>query len=73
MSDKQDKEMYDIGSYGVPRNFTACPGCGKQFGHHKTKVCMNCEQCSKCCTCKEEEKDWQDVEKVIGTIIDWSM
>ena len=44
-----DKEMYDIGKYGVPREYTACPGCGQQYGHHKTKVCMSCQECSTCC------------------------
>ena len=48
-----DKEMYNIGRYGVPREYTACPGCGQQIGHHNTKGCLKCEQCSKCCTCKK--------------------
>jgi hypothetical protein len=63
-----DREMYDIGKYGVPREYTACPSCGQQYGHHKTKVCMSCQECSKCCQCKTPDHQPASVaiEKILS-------
>jgi hypothetical protein len=48
MSYANDQQQYDLSTHGIPREMTACPGCGRQYGHHKTKVCKNCEECSAC-------------------------
>lgn len=34
--------------YGVPKEDLCCPGCGKPY---RGRVCLNCEECSKCCQC----------------------
>lgn len=34
--------------YGVPKEDISCPCCGKVY---RGKVCANCEECRKCCTC----------------------
>ena len=48
--------MYDIDKkYGVPKEEISCPGCGRRYGHHKTKVCRNCEECSSCCRCGAQD------------------
>jgi hypothetical protein len=47
-----DRVLYNIGKWNVPREYTTCPSCGLQYGHHNTKVCRKCEECSKCCRCK---------------------
>ena len=44
----------EIGKHGLPRDMTSCPACGRLYGHHRTKVCANCEECSKCCSCGEQ-------------------
>jgi hypothetical protein len=44
-----------ISKYGPPRDMIACPACGRQYGHHNTRVCANCEECSKCCICTERK------------------
>ena len=42
--------MYDIDKkYGIPIKEISCPGCGRKYGHHKTKVDLNSEECSSCC------------------------
>lgn len=42
--------MYDIiEKYGLPREYCSCPGCGRLYGHHNTKVCLHCSECSTCC------------------------
>jgi hypothetical protein len=41
---------YDIvEKFGLPREYCSCPGCGQIYGHHKTKVCQDCAECSSCC------------------------
>jgi hypothetical protein len=45
----------EIGRHGHPRDMTACPACGLQYGHHGRKVCSICCECSKCCRCDEPE------------------
>jgi len=41
--------MYNIDKkYGVPIKNLTCPGCGLKYGHHRTKVDLNSEECSKC-------------------------
>ena len=56
MSYSQDKRQYNLSAHGLPKEYTACPGCGLQYGHHKTSVCSTCEECSKCCTCGKSKK-----------------
>jgi hypothetical protein len=36
--------------YGMPVEEISCPCCGRKYGHHKTKVDINSEECSKCAT-----------------------
>ena len=38
----------------LPVKYCSCPGCGRIYGHHKTKVCSNCQECSTCCNCKNK-------------------
>ncbi len=40
--------MDNISKWGLPNKYTACPGCGRQYGHHNTKVDTISEECSKC-------------------------
>lgn len=41
---------------GWPKEMVSCPGCGQEYGHHKTKVCETCQECSKCCICESKDK-----------------
>jgi hypothetical protein len=51
--------MYNIDKkYGIPVEEIACPGCGRKYGHHKTKVDTISQECSTCC------KEWRPNEKV---------
>ena len=34
--------------YGIPKELICCPGCGRRYGHHNTKVDINSEECSSC-------------------------
>jgi hypothetical protein len=34
--------------YGIPVDEITCPGCGKKYGHHNTKVDVISQECSKC-------------------------
>lgn len=48
----RDEEHYDIvEEYGMPRKDISCPGCGRVYGAYNRRVCINCEECSKCCNC----------------------
>lgn len=41
--------MYNIDDkYRVPIEEISCPGCGRKYGHHKTKVDTISQECSKC-------------------------
>jgi len=41
--------MCDIDKkYGVPREEISCPSCGQKYGHHKTKVDTNTQECVPC-------------------------
>ena len=41
--------MYVIDKkYGIPVDEISCPGCGRKYGHHKTMVDINSQECSKC-------------------------
>lgn len=44
--------------YRIPLEYISCPGCGRKYGHHKTKVDTISEECSACC------KEWRPKEKV---------
>jgi len=60
----------DISKYGVPKKYTACPGCGRQYGHHNTKICIECQECSKCCFCESPElKSLEDeIQNILGSM-----
>ena len=41
--------MYSIDNkYRVPLEEISCPGCGRKYGHHKTKVDTISQECSSC-------------------------
>ena len=41
--------MYNIDNkYRVPIEEISCPGCGRKYGHHKTKVDTISQECSSC-------------------------
>jgi hypothetical protein len=41
--------MYNIDKvYLVPIEEISCPGCGRKYGHHKTKVDTISQECSTC-------------------------
>lgn len=41
--------MYDIDKkYLIPKKHISCPGCGRRYGHHNTKVDIISEECSSC-------------------------
>lgn len=62
-------DQYNIvKKWGLPRKMVSCPGCSSIYGHHKTKVCTTCQECSKCCTCSEQEKDLITAEEFITEI-----
>lgn len=60
---------YDISKWGLPREYTACPSCGQQYGYNNKLVCLNCEECSTCCPCKAEEKDLKPSRVAIPIIL----
>ena len=42
-------DMYNINEkYGIPVEEISCPGCGRIYGHHNTKVDINSQECSAC-------------------------
>ena len=56
---KMSRDYYNTDKiYGVPIEEIGCPGCGRKYGHHKTKVDLNSQEC---CSCS---KDYTDVELV---------
>jgi hypothetical protein len=63
-------DCHDISKYGVPREYTACPGCGQQYGHHNTKICITCEECSKCCRCDGKEKEHLSLKEGIEIMLE---
>lgn len=41
--------MYNIDKkYKIPIKEISCPGCGRKYGHHKTKVDTISQECSSC-------------------------
>lgn len=64
--------MYNIDKiYGIPVDEISCPGCGRKYGHHKTKVDIKSEECSACCKeCNREGVELVDakyfIEKILG-------
>ena len=40
-----------VKKYGLPRKMVSCPYCGDLYGTKNRQVCVNCEECSKCCEC----------------------
>jgi len=35
--------------WGVPYEEVSCPGCGKEYGYLKLRVCTECQECERCC------------------------
>jgi len=68
-----DREMYDLGKWDVPKENTACPSCGQQYGHHNTKVCMTCEECSKCCGCPKDKQKLLPASEAVPKILEKDM
>lgn len=53
--------MYNIDKkYGIPVEEISCPGCGRKYGHHKTKVDIVSQECSACV----KEFGYKDVDLV---------
>lgn len=43
--------MYNIDKeYMIPIEEISCPGCGRKYGHHRTKVDIRSQECSACAT-----------------------
>jgi hypothetical protein len=55
--------------WGLPEKYTACPSCGRQYGHHRTTVCMNCEECSACCRCSKTERKLKPTFEAVTEIL----
>lgn len=56
--------------YRIPVEEISCPGCGRKYGHHKTKVDIISEECSSCV--KEygyKEVDLISADKFIESIL----
>ena len=50
-----------MGKYiNLPQEHISCPGCGRKYGHHNTKVDIHTEECSSCC----KEMGYSDCEYV---------
>lgn len=47
--------------YLIPVEEISCPGCGRKYGHHNTKVDVKSEECS---ACAKEFRDSKDMELV---------
>lgn len=66
--------MYNIDKkYGIPVEEISCPGCGRKYGHHKTKVDIKSEECSACINkFPREDVELVDaeyfIEKILGYI-----
>ena len=44
-----DKTRYNLSDkYGVPKEEISCPSCGREYGHHNTKVDPLTELCGSC-------------------------
>ena len=56
--------------WGLPRKYCSCPGCGQEYGHHNTKVCANCEECSTCCKGICSEPDHRRADDIVPWIIE---
>jgi hypothetical protein len=52
MASKEYKQFEQQEYEDYIRKETTCSECGKRYGHHNTKVCLECCNCSKCCSCK---------------------
>lgn len=43
--------------YQIPVAYISCPGCGKRYGHHNTKVDSIIQECSTCVKDQGKDKD----------------
>ena len=56
--------------YKVPVELISCPGCGRRYGHHKTKVDLISQECSICCKENNYKKvDLMDAKYFIEEIL----
>lgn len=53
----------------VLRDFVTCPGCGRVYGHHRTKYCNNCEECSACHDGRCQEPDLVTITDQVAQVI----
>jgi hypothetical protein len=63
-----DKQIYNIGKWGVPKEMASCPGCGREYGFRGRSVCVKCQECSKCCGCKNPELKTMS-ESILASIL----
>ena len=42
------EELVEFDGTSIPKDYVSCPRCGRLYGHHNTKVCKKCEECSFC-------------------------
>jgi len=64
--------MYNIDEkYGVPVDEISCPGCGKKYGHHNTKVDTISQECSKCVHSLNKEVKLVDATYFIEQILEY--
>ena len=63
--------MYNIDKiYLIPVEEISCPGCGRKYGHHNTKVDIISEECSSCVkTFGYEDTDLVDSKYFIEVIL----
>ena len=63
--------MYNIDSkYSIPVEEISCPGCGRRYGHHRTKVDILSQECSKCAKERGGEMDLVDSTYFIEEILE---
>ena len=60
-----ESDQYGIHpKFGCPKEYITCPGCGKVYNGN---VCLNCEECGKCCQCKDKNLvNANNVKEFIG-------
>ncbi len=64
--------MYDIDpKYRIPVEEIGCPGCGRKYGHHGTKVDLKSQECSSCAKKfhKPEDLELVDAKTFIEEIL----
>lgn len=62
--------MYIDKKYGIPVEEISCPGCGQKYGHHKTKVDVISQECSKCAKDRGDDVKLVSAETFIEEYLD---